>query len=163
MFSIAAARAAGSPTGTSGPTRPPSRTSLEPEGQSVLTQGHPQANASMRTPHRPSYFEDTTNTAARRMHAKGLSTHPGRETISVNPFLRTMRSRRCRQDPSPRMRSRSGRFRTAISKAWISVGKSLTRDSRPAARMIGGPGAENHGWSGGSAAFTGRLSETTGL
>src|SRR3546814_10238340 len=48
VAAIALASPAGSPMGTSGPNRPPSRISSGPLRQSVLTTGQPQATASMR-------------------------------------------------------------------------------------------------------------------
>ncbi len=56
---MAAARAAASPGGTSGPSRPPSSTSATPVGQSAAATGQPQARASSSTLLAPSHREDS--------------------------------------------------------------------------------------------------------
>ena len=66
---MASARASTSPTGTRRPIRPPSRISAGPEGQSVLTQGQPQASASIKTFCKPYIREDIANRDARAMKA----------------------------------------------------------------------------------------------
>ena len=80
---IASARASTSPIGTRRPIRPPSRISAGPEGQSVLTQGQPQASASIKTPGKPSIREDVTNRDARAHEGVGV-VHPSRHR---NPVL----------------------------------------------------------------------------
>ena len=85
LFRIASARAPSSEIGTRCPSRPPSRISLGPLGQLVLTTGVPQARASMSTVGNPSQSDERTKTAAFFIKLCGFLTKPGREKSLVKP------------------------------------------------------------------------------
>ena len=77
----AAARRGASPTGTSGPKRPPARISAGPLGQSVLTTGQPHAIASTNTLPKPSHAEDKASTRARTYTRRDWITKSGQRDV----------------------------------------------------------------------------------
>ena len=160
---MASLNAVMSPIGTSGAIFPPLNSSLGPLGQSVLTTGVPNARASVRVFGDPSHLDDKTKTAARRIHAHGLSVKPGNATLSAMPNCRACSSRASRSWPSPKIISLASRCFATSAKACSQVGKSFCSVNRPTPSTTGSASFASHGCSTGSVAAASIAGLTVGL